>query len=139
MTEQEKLEKEQLLKSWASDYIETKQEAEKYKKQAENLNANIKQTMELLGKDEVELDDGSKVVYSISTSENLDEDKLIVQLHKYAPDTPCIKTKEYIDMDVLESEIYHEKLSSEALVALDMCRTVKETPKLIIKKAKRGK
>lgn len=95
--------------------------------------------MEVLGKEDIELDDGSRVVYSITKRESLDEDKLLVQLKKYAPDTQCIKTKEYIDMDVLENELYHDKLSSEALAAMDTCRNVKEIPTLNIRKAKKGK
>ena len=126
------------MKRWAAEYVVAKREADKFKKQAENLNTNIKQAMEMLNTDEVELDDGSKVVYSVSRQEGLDEEKLITQLHKYAPNTECIKTKEYIDMDILEGELYHEKLSKEALEALDTCRTVKEVPKLTIKKAKKG-
>lgn len=125
------------LKQWAAEYVVAKREADKFKKQAENLNTNIKSAMEILNMDEVELDDGSKVAYSVSKQEGLDEEKLITQLHKYAPNTKCIKTKEYIDMDILESELYNEKLSDEALAALDTCRTVKEIPKLTIKKAKK--
>lgn len=127
------------LKEWASEYVVAKATEGKLKKQIENLNANIKQSMELDKLNEVELDDGAKVCYSITKRESLDEDKLLVQLKKYAPNTQCIKTKEYIDMDILESEIYHDKLSSEALAAMDTCRNVKEIPTLTIKKAKKGK
>ena len=47
-------------------------------------------------------------------------------------------TKEYIDMDILEQEIYHGRLSQDALVAMDSCREVKEIQKLDIRKAKKG-
>ena len=88
--------------------------------------------------DEVELPDGTRVVCGITRRESLNEDKLLIKLKEYAPDTESIKTKEYVDMDVLESEIYHDKLSPEALAAMDSCRTVKETSTLTIKKAKKG-
>lgn len=127
------------LKEWASEYVVAKATEGKLKKQIENLNANIKQSMELDKLNEVELDDGAKVCYSITKRESLDEEKLLAQLKKYAPNTQCIKTKEYIDMDILEGEIYHDKLSSEALAAMDTCRNVKEIPTLTIKKAKKGK
>ena len=89
--------------------------------------------------DDVELEDGSKVHYGVTKKESLDEDKLLVALKKYAPDPKCIKTREYIDMDILENEIYHDRLPSEALAAMVGCRNVKEIPTLTIKKAKKGK
>lgn len=127
------------LKACAAEYVADKAEESKLKKRLDSNNASIKQLMELLQMDNVELDDGSKVHYGVTKKETLDEEKLLAQLKKYAPDTQCIKTKEYIDMDILENEIYHEKLSAEALAAMDTCRNVKETPTLTIKKAKKGK
>lgn len=130
---------EERLKQWASEYVVAKREADKYKKQADSLNMNIKHAMETLNTEKVELDDGTKVVYGITVRESLDEEKLLVQLKYFAPDTQCIKTKEYIDMDILENELYHEKLPPEALTAMDACRNIKEVPTLTIKKAKKGK
>ena len=130
---------EQELKQLASEYVSAKREFDTLKKKTDNLNQSLKANMELSNLDGIELDDGSKVCLGITKRESLDEDKLLVQLKKYAPDTDCIKTKEYIDMDILENEIYHEKLSSEALAAMDSCRNVKEIPTLTIKKAKKGK
>ena len=127
------------LKQCAAEYVTDKAEESKLKKRIEANNTSIKALMELLALDDVELDDGSKVCYGITKRESLDEEKLISLLHKYAPDTQCIKTKQYIDMDVLESEIYHDKLSDEAIAAMDGCRNVKEIPTLTIKKAKKGK
>ena len=127
------------LKQCATEYVADKAEESRLKKRLESNNTSIKQLMEVLGKEDIELDDGSRVVYSLTKRESLDEDKLLVQLKKYAPDTQCIKTKEYIDMDVLENELYHEKLSQEALAAMDTCRNVKEIPTLNIRKAKKGK
>lgn len=130
---------EQELKQLASEYVSAKREFDTLKKKTDNLNQSLKANMELSNLDGIELDDGSKVCLGITKRESLDEDKLLVQLKKYAPDTDCIKTKEYIDMDILENEIYHEKLSPEALAAMDSCRNVKEIPTLTIKKAKKGK
>ena len=130
---------EQELKQLASEYVSAKREFDTLKKKTDNLNQSLKLNMEMSNLDGIELDDGSKVCLGITKRESLDEDKLLVQLKKYAPDTDCIKTKEYIDMDILENEIYHEKLSPEALAAMDSCRNVKEIPTLTIKKAKKGK
>ena len=127
------------LKKCATEYVSDKAEESKLKKRIESNNTSIKQLMELLQMEDVELDDGSKVHYGVTKKESLDEEKLLVQLKKYAPDTKCIKTIEYVDMDVLESEIYHDQLSAEALAAMDTCRNEKLIPTLTIKKAKKGK
>lgn len=126
------------LKQCATEYIADKAEESKLKKRIESNNTSIKQLMELLKTDEVELEDGSKVVYGITKRESLDEEKLIGLLKKFAPDTQCIKSKEYIDMDILESEIYKGDLSDEAMTAMYKCKNIKEVPTLTIKKAKKG-
>lgn len=130
---------EQELKQLASEYVSAKREFDALKKRTDNLNQSLKANMELSNLDGIELDDGSKVCLGITKRESLDEDKLLGVLKKYAPDTQCIKTKEYIDMDVLENEIYHDKLPDVAVSAMDSCRNVKEIPTLTIKKAKKGK
>lgn len=130
---------EQGLKRLATEYVNSKKEFDALKKKTESLNTSIKQAMELLNVNDVDLEDGSKVCYGITKRESIDEERLITQLKKYAQNTQCIKTKEYIDMDILESEIYHDRLPDEALAAMDACRTIKEVPTLTIKKAKKGK
>ena len=130
---------EERLKHCAAEYVADKAEESKLKKRLESNNTSIKQLMELLNKEDVELDDGTKIVYGITKRESLDEDKLIKLLKEYAPDTQCIKKKEYIDMDILESEIYKGDFSEDAMLAMDSCRNVKEIPTLNIKKAKKGK
>ena len=139
MTEQEKQAKFNELSMIATEYASDKATESALKKRIENNNNTIKALMELLDTDKVLTNNGDTVCYGITKRESLDEEKLIAQLHKYAPDTQCIKTKEYIDMDVLESEIYHDKLSDVAISAMNACKTVKEIPTLTIKKAKRGK
>ena len=128
---------EQELKQLANEYVSTKKEFDTLKKKTDSLNQSLKLNMEMSNLDDIELDDGSKVCLGITKRESLDEEKLLVQLKKYAPDTQCIKTKEYIDMDILEKEIYNDKLPSEALSAFDTCRNVKEIPTITIKKGKK--
>jgi hypothetical protein len=130
---------EQELQALAKEYVEQKAILDPLKKRVDSINSNIKLAMQALETDCVELEDGSKVVYSVSTSNDFNEEKLLAVLHKFAPDTQCIKTKEYIDTDILESELYHEKFSNETLEKMDECRVVKEIPKLTIKKAKKEK
>ena len=129
---------EQDLREMASAYIESKAELDKIKKRTDNLNADIKEAMELLNLEDVTFDDGSGVHYGITTKASLNEDMLLDKLKQFAPNTECIKTKEYIDMDILENEIYHDKLPKEAKDAMGDCMTTKEVPVLTIKKAKKG-
>lgn len=139
MTEQEKQARMLELKERAAEYASDKAVEAVLKKKIENNNNSIKTLFEMLGEDAITLDNGVTVCYGITHKESLDEEKLISVLKVNAPDTECIKTKEYIDTDVLENEIYHEKFSDETMKAMDDCRIVKEIPTLTIKKAKKGK
>lgn len=139
MTEQEKQARMLELKERATEYASDKSIEATLKKKIENNNTSIKALFEMLGEDAITLDNGVTVCYGITRKESLDEEKLIGVLKTHAPDTECIKTKEYVDTDILESEIYHEKLSDRAMSALNDCRIVKEIPTLTIKKAKKGK
>ena len=130
---------EQELKELATKFVTVKREADKFKTEADKLNSEIKKNMKSRESNEIELDNGFKVIYSVSTTTNVDEEKMLLQLKKYAPDTECIKTMEYIDTDILEKEIYNERLSEQAMKALEKCQTVKEIPKLTIKKIKEDK
>lgn len=126
------------LHDYMVDYAKNKAELDKLDKQCKSVNATIKNIMADLDITE-ESYGGYRCVKSVQHRESLDEDKLLVQLKHFAPDTKCIKTKEYVDMDVLESEIYHGKLSDDAMLALDACRNVKEVVVLSVKKEKKAK
>lgn len=137
MTEHE--EQASKLVACATEYAADKAIEGALKKRLDSNNKTIKALMELLKQDKVTTKDGDEVCYSVRTKEDLDEEALIKVLHKLAPETNCIKTKEYIDMDILESEIYHGLLSDETLKEMDKCKSVKEIPTLTIKKAKKEK
>ena len=126
------------LRKRVNEYVADKAELGPLEKKVDSNNTAIKQLMELLGKDEIEADNGLRVVYGVSKTETLDEEKLLVMLKDLVPDTPCIKTKEYIDMDILESEIYHGRVSDDVMCALDACRETKEKVTLNIRKPKKG-
>lgn len=139
MTEQEKQAKMLELKERAAEYASDKAVEATLKKKIENNNTSIKALFEMLGEDAITLDNGVTVCYGITHKESIDEEKLIEVLKVHAPDTECIKTKEYIDTDVLENEMYHDKFSEDAMKAMADCHNVKEIPTLTIKKAKKGK
>ena len=137
MTEQEQNEKYEELVTKATEYASDKATESELKKRLEKNNASIKSLMLELGQDSVETTNGKTICYGVTTRESLDEERAIIQLHKYAPNTSCIETKEVINMDKLESEIYHGELSAEALSALEGCKVTKETPTITIKKTKK--
>lgn len=129
------LTKEQ-MDSLVEEFGKNDAEFKRLKKLVESQKTDIKQQLDLLGESDYS-SNSYKVHCSVSQRESLDEEKAIQRLKKFAPNTKCIKLKEYIDTDVLENEIYHEELSEEALSALNDCKNVKEVVTLTIKGAKK--
>ena len=130
---------EQELKQLAQEYVTNKAELDKLKKRVDSINSEIKTAMENAKLNEVETESGAIVRYGVTRKESMDEDMLLIKLKQFVPDTPCIKTKEYVDMDILEGEIYHGLIPKDALMAMDKCKSFKLTPTLTISKAKKGK
>lgn len=123
-------------------------EAKDLKKVCDAENAQIKEIMVSDGL--TEFTSGIYTAkYSVSKQESLNEEKALEILKKdwmnrnlgrdIHKDCPYIKTKEYIDMDALETVLYKGDIPQETLVELDGCRIVKEIPKLTIVKAKGDK
>ena len=129
---------EELLKSYCEAYIKDKASLDDLKKLVDAENVNIKTLMQELDCTECEAN-GKIVTMSVETRVTPDEEKMIKCLKKLAPNTQCIKMREYIDMDVLENEIYHGELDTEALQALNECNQKKDIIKLTLKKAKAKK
>lgn len=119
-------------------YATNKSELDSYKKLCDLQNTQIKELM--VNEDLTEKTVGDWTAkYSVTTRESFNEDKLL-QVCQIAGIKEVIKTKEYIDMEALESAIYNGKISEELLLEIDKCREVKEVPTLMIskKKVKRG-
>ena len=123
-------------------YAENKAMLDDYKKICDKENKQIKELM-----DEGSYEAGGyKATKSVQVRESMNEDKLLEILKdlddNYDIDcygTNLIKTKEYVDMDVLESLIYKGKLSNEVLMDIDKCRESKEVVTLRISKVKENK
>ena len=49
-----------------------------------------------------------------------------------------IKTKSYVDMDVLESAIYNNLIPNDVLIEMNKCREIKQVQTLKITKSKKG-
>lgn len=117
-------------------YAENKSMLDDYKKICDDENKQIKELMEV-GSYEVE---GYKATKTVSTRESMNEEKLLDVANKnkyYLSD--AIKTKEYVDMDVLESLLYKGNIPEHVLMEIDKCRESKEVVTLKISKAKEKK
>ena len=116
-------------------YALNKNELDSYKKICDKENAEIKARMAELDMDEVIAGDYVAKL-TIQKRESMDEDMLLEVLRNNNY-TNVIRTKEYVDMDLLEREIYNGNVDKDTLVAMQKCKSVKEVPTLKIVKAKK--
>ena len=125
---------ERILNSTIECFYEDKQLADKYKKSAEEYNKEIKQLMSTINKNEFETDSGLIAKISVQKRESFIEEALLQKI-KELKVPGIIKTKEYVDMDLLEDAIYNEKLDASELTT---CRKIQEVVTLKVSK-KKGK
>lgn len=132
------------LKVLVQLYGHNKAQLDEIKKVCDSQNNQIKDVMSKYNISEEESED-FKVSYSVQHRESLDEDKLlslftsVPAFIKYADQYNIVRTREYIDMDALESLLYKEELADELTTELDKCRESKDIPTLRISKKKKGK
>lgn len=124
------------LQELANQFAEVKAQAAQYDKQAKALNTEIKDLMKNLKKKSVTATNGDVITYSTQNRTTVDEEAMLQVIKENCPNTEAVKTKEYLDMDILESEIYHGKITKKVLKLLDKCKTVKPVPILNIKTKK---
>lgn len=117
-------------------YAENKGILDDYKKICDDENKKIKELM-----DEGSYEAGGwKATKIVQQRESMNEDKLLdVIKYAVAPELGLIKTKEYVDMDALESAIYKGIIGPEVLISIDKCRESKEVVTLRISKVKENK
>lgn len=117
-------------------YALNKNELESYKKICDSENAEIKSIMNELELSKANTDD---YIATLSTQkrETMDEDMLLDVLRESGYADIVIRTKEYVDMDLLEDAIYHEKIDTETLLKMQNCKQVKEVQTLKITKRKK--
>lgn len=117
-------------------YAENKSLLDDYKKICDEENKQIKDMMEE-GSYEA---GGWKATKSVTTRDSMNEDKLLDVLKKAGfTQTSIIKTKEYVDIDELESAIYNGLIEKDILLEIDKCRESKEVVTLRISKVKEKK
>ena len=118
-----------------SQYVEVKLIYDEAKKKEAELNKQIKAIMSEKGLNEVQWND-TVIQYSERTSDVYDEEAMLGYMHKHKAFAPCIKTKEYMDADVLEDLMYKGEISKNLQAGLDEFRTTKITQVLKIKKGR---
>ena len=88
-------------------YGDDKNVLDEYTKICKSENDEIKSIMSEEGVDSMTAG-GYKVTYSVSTRQTMNEYKLLALLQdKVSAESGIIKTKKYIDMDMLEKAIYN--------------------------------
>ena len=129
---------EQLLQL-IPEYGNHKAKLDEYDKICKTENAEIKRIMSEEGINNIS-SGGYKVSYSVSERQTMNEDKLLALLQdKVSAESGIIKTKQYVDMDALESAIYNGSIPKEVIIAMDNCREKKQTVSLRISKVKEKK
>lgn len=116
-------------------YISTKNDADDLKKVADRQNAQIKKIMSENNYEEYITDNNYVAKYLVQTRTSMNEDMLLEKL-KMLDDIPdgLIKTKEYVDTDMLENLIYKGDLDKDILDKISSCVTKKEVVQLRISK-----
>lgn len=105
-----------------ADFLKYKVEADRLKPIVDGLNKTIKGIMGRMGLSEFVLGD-KKVTLTTQRKESFEEGKLVEFLK--TKDIPgIIKTREYVDMDVLENAIYNETLGAAELAPFTVVNEV---------------
>ena len=129
------------LEECVKRYGENKDYIKPYEKEIKEDNDTIKKIMK---ENKIKTFPGGDYVatYRIDVSEDFDYDKLLQTVRaawgeKHGSMTnPWIKVKYEVDMEALENAIYNGEFDASLLAG---CKVKKETPKLIINKAKKEK
>ena len=125
-------EQELVLNEMIKNFYEDKQNADHFKKIAEDFNATIKSLLTELNKNEFETDNGLVAKMTIQKRENFNDEKLIEKLKSLGVVAP-IKTIEVVDMDELENVIYNGQLDASKI---SECKETKEVITLKVSKKK---
>lgn len=120
-------------------FFEVKEQADLYKADAEGLNKSIKEHMLQQGIDELTADGDLTAKVTIAKKQDFVESTLIEILKVQLKDNPAamsavIRTKEYVDFEALENQIYHGVVSPVDLQPAQ--GPIKEIVTLKVSKAK---
>ena len=130
------------LQKLIPEYGLNKSKADKLKAVLDDGNKEIKRICRELSVDSMRVE-GWTMSYTVATKHSVNEDKMLEILKEYwsthygSMECPYIKKKEYIDVDVLEDEIFNGNLTDkDVLLKIKSCYTDKQEERLTIKKAK---
>ena len=115
-------------------YALNKNELDSYTKICKQENEQIKAALVELGEDEYSAG-GYTVKRIVAVKESMNEAKLLEVLRQNGIDV-AIKTREYVDMDVLEAYLYNNMPSADLARQIESCRTTSETVQLRLSKEK---
>lgn len=124
---------DELIPQYGAD----KSQLDALKKVCDSENALIKEQLYNAGVD-THTAGGYTAKRTVSVRETLNEEKLIDVLHKHNIEG-VIKTREYVDMDALESYLYNHEQTNELASDLASCKTTTEVVSLRISKEKKSK
>lgn len=125
------------LDSLIPTYALNKQELDSYKKICDAENAQIKEMMFQMGEDEHEAG-GYVAKRTVVEKESLNEERLLAVIKEHHIEG-IIKTREYVDMDALESYLYNNVSTNEFAAALAKCKEVKTEVRLTVRRVKKKK
>ena len=124
-------------------YCEQKEVEKALKKDLSAMSTTIKDYM--AGHADKDIDTGDYTVHIQERSKDvIDEEQMLEILkrdwiaHHGSMECPYIKTREYVDMEALESMIYNNEIANELLLDLDKCRVSKTERALTYKVNKKG-
>ena len=120
---------EKLLNKLVPEFYENKETMENYKKVVDKQNKEIKDLMGDMYSYET---DGYRAVVSTSSRVSMDEAKLLQIIKKHNID--CVRTKEYVDMDMLENMLYHNEIPANVVKLISECKDEKEVKTLRVSK-----
>lgn len=117
-------------------------ELKNIKKKADGFKERIKTIVKSLGVKTYRSED-YEITYTEAERVSFKEDKLLIRLKEIVANKDLkefeglIKTKEYVDMDVLENLLYHNKFDEADISSISDCQEIKIIPTLKVKKVKK--
>ena len=138
--EMEELEEE--LETLIPTYGSLDFELKNIKKKADGFKERIKTIVKSLGVKTYRAED-YEITYTEAERVSFKEDKLLIRLKEIVANKDpkefegLIKTKEYVDMDVLENLLYHNKFDEAEISSISSCQEIKNIPTLKVKKVKK--
>ena len=124
------------FESQVIEYCKLQETLKEAEKRSNVLKASIYEYMDMnsIGDQTV---NGYKLTRRLSHRTTVDDAKLLAVVKNWGDvGARCIKTREYVDEDALESLVYNHKIGKDEHAQLDTCRTVKSVYSLYTKARK---